>query len=109
MYYGTWRESVALLLNQGGHIRRGRIFHADDMIASIDMHDLAGDTARQRREQEGGALADFVDRHRTAQRRVIFVPLEDVAEVADAGRGKRLDRPGRNRINADVLLAEVGG
>jgi hypothetical protein len=36
------------------------------------------------------------------------VPFQDVAEIADAGRGQRLDRPRRNRIDANVLSAEIG-
>ena len=48
-------------------------------------------------------------RHVAPQRRVVFVPAEDVAEVADAGRGQRLDRAGRDGVDADVLDAEIGG
>ena len=44
-----------------------------------------------------------------AHRRVVFVPFQDIAEVADAGGRQRLDRPRRNRVDADILLAEIGG
>ena len=46
---------------------------------------------------------------RAAQRRIVFVPFEDVAEIADAGGRQRLDRPGRDRVDADALLAEIFG
>ena len=85
------------------------MLHADDVIAGIDVMDLAGDAARQVGEQIDGGVADLVDGHVAAQRRVVLVPLQDVAEVADAGRRQRLDRPGRDRVDADVLAAEIGG
>ena len=50
-----------------------------------------------------------VRRHGAAQRRVELVPLQDVAEIADAGGRERLDRAGRDRVDADVLLAQVLG
>ena len=43
------------------------------------------------------------------QRRIIFIPSEDIAQVADAGGGKRLDRSRRDGVDADVLDAEIGG
>ena len=48
-------------------------------------------------------------RHVAPQRRVVFVPAQDVAEVADAGGGQRLDRSRRDGVDADILHAEIGG
>ena len=79
------------------------MLHADDVIAGIDVMDFAGDAARQVGEEIERGLADLFERHIAAQRRVIFVPLQDVAEVADAGGGERLDRAGRDGVDADVL------
>ena len=71
------------------------------------MH-LAGDGTRQIREQIHRAVADFLCSHGAAHRRVVFVPLQNVAEIADAGRRQCLDRPRRNRVDANILLAEIG-
>ena len=67
-------------------------------------------TPRERSERKYIAgVADLLDRHAAPQRRVVLVPFEDVAEVADPGRRQRLDRTRRDGVDADVLLAEVGG
>src|ERR1700678_970598 len=87
------------------YIRRSRIFHADDVVARVDMKNFAGDAARHGRQEEDRALADLLDRHRTAQGRIVLVPPQYVAEVADAGGGERLDRAGRDRVDADALFA----
>src|SRR5262249_38472422 len=52
---------------------------------------------------------DFLDRHAAPQRRVVLVPFEDVAEVADPRRRQRLDRTRGDGVDTDVLLAQVGG
>ena len=79
------------------------------MIARVHVQDLPGDAARHGRQHERRRLADFFNRDGAAQRRVIFVPLQDIAEVADAGRGQRLDRASGDGVDADLLLAKVGG
>ena len=38
---------------------------------AVDIHDLAGDAAGEVRKHEGGGIADFVDGHVAAQRRVV--------------------------------------
>lgn len=70
---------------------------------------LAGDAAREVREQIQRAVADLFDGHGAAHRRVVFIPFQDVAEIADAGRRQRLDRPRRDRVDTDVLVAEISG
>src|SRR3984957_13747007 len=90
------------------YIRRGRVLHADDMVARVDMENFAGDAARHRRQEINRALADLLDGHRAAQGRVVFVPPQYVTEVADAGGGERLDRAGRDRVDANALLAQIG-
>src|SRR5579863_8257322 len=90
-------------------VRGGRVLHAHDMVAGVDVDDLAGDPAGHRRQEIDRAVADLLDRDRAAQGRIVFVPPQDIAEVADAGGGERFDRAGRDRVDADPLLAEVGG
>src|SRR5262249_17749084 len=67
------------------------VFHSDDVIAGIDVMNLASDAAREIGEKIHRGVADFLDRHAAPQRRVVLVPLEDVAEVTDARRRQRLD------------------
>src|SRR5690606_33168856 len=64
----------------------------DDMIASIDVMDFAGYATRQIREEIGRRVPHFIERNVTAERGVVFVPFQDVAEVANAGRGQCLNR-----------------
>src|SRR5271156_2858185 len=87
-------------------IRRVGMLHADHVIAGIDVVDLAGDAARHVGEQIGAGLADLLDGDVAPQRRIVLVPLQNVAEVADARSGERLDRPRRDGVDADVLHAE---
>jgi hypothetical protein len=58
-----WAVNV-LILAHNRDIGRGGIFHANDMVAGVDMKDFAGDAPRHRRKEKGGALADLLDRHR---------------------------------------------
>ena len=71
---------------------------ADHMITGIDMQDFAGDAPRHGRKQKGGTFANLFNRYRAPQRRIIFVPFENIAKIADAGRGEGLDRPGRFQL-----------
>src|SRR5260370_37418594 len=91
------------------NIRRVRPLHADDVIAGIDVMHFAGDATRQVREQIQRAVANLLDGDGAAHRRVVFVPLQNIAEVAVAGRGERLHRARRDRTDPGVLLAEIAG
>ena len=55
------------------------------------MVDFARHTARKIRQEVHAGIAHLVDGHSAAQRRIVFIPLEDVAEVSDAGRGQRFN------------------
>src|SRR3546814_21167811 len=72
-------------------IRRVFLLHADGVIARVDMVGFAGDAASEIAQQIERRAADVVDRDVAAQRGVMFIPLEDQAEVADSARDKRLD------------------
>src|SRR3954469_3511267 len=85
-----------------------RALHADYVVAAIDVMHLAGDAGRQIAQQVNAGAADLLDRDVALQWRIELVPFEDVAEVADAGGGERLDRPGGDRVDSDVAAAEIG-
>ena len=70
--------------------------------------DFARDSAAQVAQQVEGGTADLADRDVAPERRVILVPLQDIAEVADAAGRQRLDRTGRNSVDPDILGTEVG-
>ena len=84
-------------------VGRGRVLHADDMVAAIDVVHLAGDAGGQVREQIDAGAADLLDGDVARERGIELVPAQDVAEIADAACRKRLDRPGADRVDADVL------
>src|SRR3954471_1655603 len=102
------RNSVPKLLPaispQSHHrdIRRVDGLHADDVIAAIDVVDLAGDGGRQIAQQVDAGAADIIDRDVALQRGVVLVPFEDVVEIADPRGGKRPDRAGGDRVDPDV-------
>src|SRR5690606_33008496 len=64
--------------------------HADDVVAAVDIGDLAGDARGQVRTQERGGVADVLDRDRAPDRRVRLDVAEDLAEAADPGGGQGL-------------------
>src|SRR3546814_19745046 len=70
----------------------GRVLglHADDVVARIDMMDLAGNAAGEVAEQIQPGAADILDRHVALHRRVELVPFENVAEIADSRSRQRL-------------------
>src|SRR5262245_21444837 len=78
------KKSEGLLFLHHGDVGGGFVLHADDVVASIDMEDLAGDAAPEIGQEIKRAGADVLDRHRAPERRVVLVPFENVAEVGDA-------------------------
>ena len=60
-------------------------------------------------QQVKGRVPHILDRRVAAQGRVQLVPFQDIAEVADPRRRKRLDRPGADRVHADAVLAQILG
>src|SRR6266852_6108710 len=84
-------------------------FHADDVIAAIDVVHLPGDPGRQIAQQINPGAADILDRDVALQRRIELVPFEDVVEIADPRGGQRPDRTGRDRVDPDVVAAEIDG
>src|SRR4051794_30176720 len=57
----------------GGPVRgaeRARARHRDDVVAAVDVMDLAGDAAREIGEEVERRAADLLDRDRALQRRV---------------------------------------
>src|SRR4051794_11084323 len=65
--------------------------HPDDIVAAIDVMDLAGDATGEIAEQIESSPAYVIDGDVALHRRIEFVPAEDMAEVADAGGRQGLD------------------
>src|SRR5207245_7571077 len=84
-------------------------FHADHVIAAIDMVDLAADPGGKIAQQVEAGAADIFDRDIALQWRVELVPLQDIAEIPDSRGGQCPDRTGRNRVDANVVAAEIDG
>ena len=81
----VYSEGPALLLHHGD-IRRVLVLHADHVVARVDMQDLAGDAAAEVGEEIERAGADILDGDGPAERRIVLVPFQDIAEVGDAAR-----------------------
>jgi len=54
---------------------------------------FAGDAARHIGQKVGAGLADFLDCDIATERRVVLVPSQDIAEIADAGAASVLIGP----------------
>src|SRR5882724_3731956 len=89
--------------------RRFGAQHADDVIAAVDVVNLAGDAGRQLAQEIESGAADIFGRDVALQRRVELVPFENIAKIADARRRQGLDRARGDGVDPDVLAAEVGG
>src|SRR5437660_679708 len=92
-------KGVRLLLESG----------SDRGESTVSVSYFAGDRARQRREIKRRDVADLVDRDVAPQRRVVLDEMQDLGEAADAGRGERLDRSRRNRIDACAIRPQCSG
>src|SRR5512139_992627 len=62
------------------------------------MVDFASHAGSEVAQQVEAGAADILDRDVAAKRRIIFVPLHDVAEVPDAAGGQGLDRTGADAV-----------
>ena len=62
---------------------------ANDMITGIDVMDFTGHAARHVGQEIDAGLSHFFQREVSPQRRVVLVPLQNIAEIANAGRGER--------------------
>src|SRR5258706_6938903 len=90
--------------------RRSSVNSADDAAEAAVHHEyFAGDARGEIRKQECRGVAHLVDGHVAPHGRVFLDELQYPAESRDAGRGQRLDRPGRYRVDADALRSEVRG
>ena len=55
------------------------------------MHDFARYRAAKTGQEIEGGITDFFNCDSALERRIVFVPLQNVAEVADARSGQCLD------------------
>src|SRR5262245_25395299 len=79
------KKSEGLLFLHHGDVGGVFVLHADDVVASIDMEDLAGDAAPEIGQEIKRASADVLDRHRAPERRVGLAPFEDDTGASDDG------------------------
>ena len=70
---------------------------------------FAGNARREVGQEIQPRTADIVDRDVAAHGCVEFVPLQDVAEIADPAGRQCLDRPGADRVDANAFGAEIIG
>src|SRR6266850_6620471 len=78
-----------------------------DVVAAIDVNRLAGNAGTCIGKQEGGSSAYLGRVHVAFQRRAVGMRLEHVAQPCDGTRGKRLDGPRGNGIDANALWPQV--
>src|SRR5512139_4292064 len=81
----------------------------DRREAAVDVGNLAGDGTREIGQEERCDVADLVDGHVPAERRVLLDEIEDLREAADPGGRERLDRAGRDAVDADLLGTHARG
>src|SRR5262245_5893592 len=68
---------------------------------------LAGDAAGELREQINASTAKLRQRHAPMQRRMLLLEGEHEAGITNAGARQSADRASRDRVDADVLAAEI--
>src|SRR4029079_18254905 len=80
---------------------------AHDVHAAVDVDGLAGETPCVGRSEVGAGEADVVDVDQLADRLAARGFVQQQVEVLEARGGAGLERPGRDRMHADALLAEL--
>jgi hypothetical protein len=109
--YGTlesYRMRGEMLPVDGGFNAEGNLTREPhDVVAAIHVDDFAGNGAGQVAGQVKRRAAHFALVHVAVQRRSLGMRFEHVAQCAHAARGQRLDGPGRNGVDADVLRSQL--
>ncbi len=82
--------------------------HALELDARVNERRFARDAGRQVRTQERSRIADFLDRHRAAQRRCLDRVVLHFAKTADASGRKCLYSARGDRVDTDAFRAEIG-
>src|SRR4051794_24880765 len=72
----------------------------------VDEDDVAGDAASQIARQEDRGVRDLRGIGVAAERSALLDGVENGGEIFDGAGGGRLDRPGGDRIHADLLRAK---
>ena len=88
--------------------RRSRGSRSDDVVAAVDVDDLAGGGGKEvgkQRDAGGGDRCGVLD---VPAERCPFVPdFFELLEAGDAARGDRADRPGGHEVDSDALGSEI--
>ena len=69
----------------------------------------AGDAMGERRGEVGAGIAHIHDVHQLAERRLARRLVQQQLEVLEAGRSARLERAGRDGVDADATRTELVG
>src|ERR1043165_2943436 len=80
----------------------------DDVITAVDIERLAGDQFCGIVRKKRGRGTDVVDADQAARRRFGFRLVEQRVEFRNSRRRACRERPGRDRMHADALGAELG-
>ncbi len=83
--------------------------HGDDVVAGVDVVDLAGRARRKIRKEIEARAADLLDRHGPTQRRVPLLIVEHQPRVGDARARQSADGSGGDRVHADAVRPVIGG
>src|SRR5690606_34393782 len=83
--------------------------HGGSIEATIDVEDFTADAGGHVRTQEGTGIADFFDGHVAAQRGLLLVGGEHLAEALDAGGSEGADRACGDGVDASTFRAKAAG
>src|SRR5204863_10019052 len=103
----TCSHTPLRLLVWSSRARSARSSHPHNLIAAIDINDLAGDRSGAIAPDKDTGLAQLGGVATAFQRRAFLVMFEHRCEPADPARGQRLNWSGRNAIHADFLWSKI--
>src|SRR5258708_1013866 len=83
--------------------------HRHDVITTVDVDDLAGDSRREWGGEERRGVADLLERDIPPQRGLLRRTLQHPREASDPTGGKRVHGTRGNPVHPDPPRAEIGG
>src|SRR6266704_380874 len=83
--------------------------HSHDVVAGVNKENLAGDGAGERTTWEESCIAHLALLDIAAQWSRYFHLIAKTREASNAARSKRVERSGRNCVDANVVLTQFKG